>query len=241
MANYTFDEAIVVVRAYVKNPPTAALQSIACDMTHATIWKGYPWDWTLGALTAIPLADGTQDYAITNADFWRLVNARITRTDLTPDEYQEVTIKEFLPPELSTKVGWKNFRCISRDPRSAKIRLEAAASVPSGVVLQIDGDYQKIPTKITATTGSMTQPDYYFQTFVEGLLYYFYRFTDDSRSGGVVLHGRGNRQFTGQYAVWMESLKQMAAHEDMKDAEPVLFPSEPLGATYSGSVSIYGP
>lgn len=232
MANYTFDEGITVVKAFVKNVPAASMQTVACDQAYARIWFAYPWDWTLGALTAITLVDGTQDYTITNNDFWKLTEGRITRTDLTPDEYQELDVVEFLPPELSIKVGWKNFKSISRDPRSGKLRLESAASVPSGVTLQIDGTYQKFPTKLTGTTGSLASPDYHFQTFLDWLTYYFYKFTDDSRAGGVsVVKSSGEKVYSGQMAVAMDSLNTMIAAEDAKNGNAYMFPDNPIGAS----------
>ena len=231
MANYTFDEAITVVKAFVKNAPTTSMQTVACDQAYSRIWFAYPWEWTLGALTAIPLVDGTQDYTVSNNDFFKLVEARITRTDLTPDEYQELNILEFMPPELAIKIGWQNFQSISRDPRSAKLRLEAAASVPSGVTMQIDGVYQKYPAKLTATTGNLVSPDYHFQTFLDWLTYYFYKFTDDSRAGGVaVSKATGEKTYSGQLAVAMDSLTTMIATEDARDGTGYLFPDNPLGA-----------
>lgn len=232
MANYTAQNAIDALRRYVKlaaaNLSDGSVDVTAADMANSRIWIAYPWRWTLGSLTAIALVDGTQDYTIGNSDHYRPVNLWITRTDLTPDEYQPLKIKEHLPPELARNVGWPSFQTISWEKSINKFRLEAAASVPSGTTLRIDGDYQKVPTKITALSATLAADDAYFETYMDWLLYYLYKFTDDSRAGGVVISGDGRKQYTGQLGKAMESLWEMKSQEDKGDGEPLVYPDEPF-------------
>ena len=228
---------------FVKNIPISAIKTTVADLALSKTWRAYPWRWTRAALTAIPLVDGTQDYSIDAGDttFWNLLSARITRTDTTPDKYNEFSgIVEKLPPELDSKIGFGSFRLISHDKTLNKLRLEAAADEPSGVTLQIDGEYQKSPTKLTATTGTLDAPDYYFDSYTDWVLYYLYKFTDDSRAGTIVVNGRGQRQYTGQLAVAQDSLSEAMKAEDRANGQALIFPDEPLGTSLGTGVGILG-
>jgi len=246
VANYSSQDAIDTLRLHVKLPAASlsggGVDIKAADMANSRIWIAYPWRWTLGSLTAIVLVDGQQDYVIGNNDHYRPVNLWVTRTDLTPDEYQSFrAIVEHLPPELAIKVGWQGFGTISWEKSINKFRLEAAASVPAGITMSINGDYQKVPTKITALSTALLQDDVYFETYCDWLLYYLYKFTDDSRMGGVTITGDGRKQYNGQLAKAFESLNEMMAAEDKGDGVPLIFPDEPLvGSARGGGMSIFG-
>lgn len=227
MPAYTTQNAIDYCKPLVKNVPTvSALQDVAVDTAHTRVYTHRMWRWTLAALTAIPLVDGTQDYTIANNDFYRLKTARITRTDLTPDENIELDRVEFLAPDLTVH-SFVNSRLIAYEPVSTKLRLEWATSVPTGVTAAINGEYQKNPTKLTVGSANLFMPDTYFHVFVEWLLYNLYRFSDDNRAGTVqVVNGR--RVYTGQLGIAMDALNAMAEAEDLADGDPLIFPAEPL-------------
>ena len=243
MANYTPNDIYTAVADYVKAVPTASMQYVAFDQCHSAIWRAYPWSWTLKTLTAIALVDGTQDYTVADSDYMRLVNARITKTDITPHRFQELSVTKFLPPELNVKKSWGNFKLISWNQATQKMRLEGAAQVDAGSTYQIDGEYQYTPTKQTSSTWSTSLlfPDWYVSTFVEGYLYYLYKFTDDSRAGGVVTDGQGNHNYSGQLAKFYNELNSMAMSEDSNAGQQFVFPSDPIGMSMNGRViNIYG-
>lgn len=226
MANYTAQNALDYVKPLIgaTQQTTNTADVIYADMAQTKIWTAYPWRWTLGSLTATPLVDGTQDYDYTavgtvNLDFYRPINLWITRTDADPDEYRELLIFERLPKELSRKIGFGSSRCISWEKAINKFRLEAAADVPSGTTLQIDGDYQKFPARIRKWATALATPDWYFEVYCDLLLYYFYRSSKDEND-----KGREVRQF----AKFQGSLQQMKAEEDRGDGVPLIFPDEPL-------------
>lgn len=244
MANYSPSDVLTMVTPFVKGVPLATVQYMAFDMAHSDIWKSAMWQWTQGSLTAIALVDGTQDYTCANSDFYRLVNARITRTDLSPNQFQELTVVRYLPKDLRSMISWGNFKLISWDKSTQKLRLESAAQVTGSVTMQIDGAYQKTPTKITASNWAtaLVAPDYYIETMVEGFLYYLYKFTDDSRAGVVSTDGRGRQSFSGQLAKFYHSLSDMANAEDLADGNDFLYPTESLGASSYQNVSgTFGP
>lgn len=245
MANYTPSDVLAMVTPFVKSVPTTAMQYIAFDDIHATIWKAYPWYWTLKSLTAVPLVDGTQDYTNGNAsDFMRLVTARITRTDITPNRYQELTITHFLPPELNVKTAYGNFKLICIEPQSRKLRIESAAQVASGVTLQIDGTYQFQPTKIVSAAFStaLLSPDYHVKPYIDGLLYWSYLFTNDARAGSVSIDRAGQRHYSGQLGLFYDSIYSIASEEDGFQGSEFEFPTDSIGASLGGQVlSIFGP
>lgn len=229
MANYTPADVLAMAAPFVKNVPTAAMQYMAFDMAHSTIWRAFPWAWTLKPLTSIALVNGQQDYTIANADFYQPVNVRITRTDLTPNRVQNLSVVKYLPVDVYYQLSWGNFRLISWDRQTQKFRLEAGAQVVSPITMQIDGDYQYNPVKIIAGNFAtpLLSPDYYIQPFVEGFIYFLYKFTNDSRE---------NEQLEKFYQQVME----MAADFDF--GQDFMYPTDSIGQSLFGNfVSIFGP
>lgn len=231
---YTSQDALDLAKQYNHKVPQDVVAAFVCDTVNTMIWTRFPWPWTLASLTAITCVDGTQDYSISNADFFRLSvfqQPRIVRTDLTPVEYRELNVKKHLGVELTMKGGLETIRNISYEPEISKLRLDYAASVPSGTTLQIQGPYQQKPTKITSSTltVALTQPDHYFQVFFEGVRWKLYELADDPRAGVMSIDDEQNRKYTGQLGIFMNSLADMAAAEDLSDGEDNIYPSTPLG------------
>lgn len=223
------DDCINHALAFVKTVPfTTTQKTVAANMTNNTFWTYRPWGWTCASLTPISLVDGQQDYSVADATFSRLVNCWITRTDLTPDDYVPLKVVSHLPPALNNKVGWPNFRVISYEQTISKLRLEKAPEVGTGVTMQIDGDYQKVPTQITNTASATVHPDRYFNQFFNGILYHLYLFSDDNRAGTVVANRHGEKSYSGQLGVWMDSLRMMAEAEDVRDGNDFEFPDETI-------------
>lgn len=239
---YTPQNAIDLVRKFVRDAPVTSLDSQACDIVNSLMWLAYPWWWAQASLTAIPLVDGTQDYALAagNNNLHKLLRVRITRTDTTPDQYLELMIRNELPPDLG-KTSMRGIQSCAYDGINDKIRLSRALSIPSGETLQIDGEYWKKPTLI-ADAGLGTAflfPDRYFPVFVEGLKWKFYEYVGDSRCGTAQTDKSGRRTYTGQLGVFMESLHTMAQNEDYGD-EGSEFPDSPIGEASFSGFGIYG-
>lgn len=238
MSTFAPQDAIDMAKAMNHKIPILPIQVYCVNQVNSMIWTAAPWTWTQAALTAItPLINGTQDYAHSQTDLYRIVNLRLARTDLSPVKYQELTQKTHLGVELERKAGIDGIRNFSFEPAINKIRLDYAASVGGTAVLALQGEYQKKPTAITQSTLTtvLTQPDEYFNVFLAGVRWMFYDLADDSRAGTSQEVTLGRKVFSGQLGVFMAFLDAMKQAEDFSDGEELNFPSEPYGATTQGS------
>lgn len=214
-----------------------------CDSVNSILWTAYPWRWAQKALTAIAMVDGTQDFAIAagnTTDFYKLLRVRIAQTDCTPDQFNDkITIRDWLPPDL-TKSGMWGIQSAAWDPVGLKIRLERAMSVGTGNTFELQGEYWKNATKITdeLMDAVFLFPDEYFPVFVDGVEWRLLKFIGDSRAGTIQTNRSGQRAYTGQLGVFMESLWNMMQSEDYGD-EGSEYPDSPLGAREWG-VGFYG-
>ncbi len=229
MTAYLVSDSLAYCRSFVKNIPATPVQVIAADEVNAMIWRAYPWRWSLAALTPIALVDGTQDYAIGATDLFRPINFRLVRTDATPDEQSPpLHIVSKLEPNLQT-CDPSLIEAISYEGFLAKFRLERAVTFTSTVTWQIQGEYQTIPTKITATSAGFPFPDQYINVFNSGYLWKLAKFADDARAGGQQTDGKGRTAYTGFYGEFMAELWDMMGQEGYGFGDS-LAPSESLMA-----------
>lgn len=241
---YTPSDAITYVQNLVHGIPVTAVQYYACDVVNSLIWSFYPWSWSISTLTAINLTDGVQDYTPTDTNILRPVRLQLARTDTTPNEWRELALLSNLSPELTRKGGIDTITSIGWYPASNYFRLAMAASVGSGQTLQIQGVYQKLPTKIVAGNFSsvFAFPDCYFPVFVEGLLWQLYRLSDDPRAGQASYSKNGSmmRQYAGQYGVFMDALLSMARTEDLNAGDEFQYPESAVGQGRSYWPGLFG-
>ena len=228
---YTPNDAITLARQFSHKIPADVVQAYVCDAVNSRIWTQFTWNWTLASLTAITCTNATQDYTIANSDFYRMAWARIVRTDLSPVEYREMNQKKHLSPEITLRGGLETIRLFSYEAAISKLRLDRAADVSGTIVLQIQGEYQKKPTKIddTAMGTVLDLPDHYFHVFFEGVRWKLYELSDDPRAGVMKIDSEGNAGYTGQLGVFMTALFAMQQAEDLSDGEDVAYPENPLG------------
>jgi hypothetical protein len=231
------------VKKYIKDLPITAIDAEACDQVSSTMYIEAFWRWTLQNITpaSIPLVDGTQDYSVPT-NLYRMWRARIVRTDTTPDQYNEIGVKEFLPPDLNPASPWI-MRAMCHEESLGKLRLEQAASISTGETYELQGEYQLNPTKITSLTlgDPFWFPDVYFPVFCEGLKWKLFEYADDARAGTVTIDRHGNRQTTGQAGKFYFALDMMKQAEDFGSGDSSEFPDEPFGvSSFNGMGSIYG-
>lgn len=231
-STYTPNDAITLVRKYCRDVPVTSIDSQVCDIIHSKIWIYYPWRWSLSALTAIAIADGDQDLTLNIADagFFRLMAARIVRTDTTPDEIlPDLDIRNTLPP-TTVKLGYPAIQAIAHDAVTGKLRLDHAVQV-SSETLELRGEFQRQPTKIAdAQLGTaFAFPDVYFGAFVEGLKWKLYEFDGNRKAGAITVTKDGRIAYSGQLGVFMGALQDLAAAEDYA-GQDMLVPDVPLGA-----------
>lgn len=222
-STFTWAQAINTVAPFVKSIPTSTIDSVVIDQLNAFIWRAYPWRWAQASLTsgsgALTLVDSTQDYSIgtlTGAGYYRLLAVRITRSDVTPNIVREKDITNWLAPNLETKGSIDSIQAIAYNPITSGLRLDRAASVPTGTTYRIDGEYQFSPVKITSSTAVIVFPDEYFSVAVEGLKWKYYQLGDDKRADG-------------QKALFLGELQQMIQDEDYGNAQGTRFPEGSIG------------
>lgn len=229
---YSWRNLIDLTKEFGHGIPTTAIEAQCADFVSSRMWTYYPWRWTLTNISPnTPLVDAQQDYtAPTN--FYRWGRVRIVRTDTTPDQaYTPLDPVEQLEPEY-TSVGLEQIRQISLDYPTGLVRLNAPPSIATGVVAVLHGDFQMNPVKLTSAnlTTNIWFPDQYAPVAMEGITYYIYRLTDDTRAGNMVIAPKtGQVQYTGQLGVFMDALVAMAVAEETGET-PSMFPANPLGA-----------
>jgi hypothetical protein len=228
-AQNAYDDA-VAFSMNIAIPSASQIRMV--DLLHSEIWIAYPWEWTLSTLTAIPLSDGVQDYALSGSDstFRRLTKAWLTRTDTTPDQYfGPLAIRTWLPPELSVELTTRHQAiAYQRVATNLRLRLDYSVNLPSGVVVRIDGEFAANPTRITSLSTTFSWPDEFYPVLVNGLVYHIYRWSGDRRAGDVRVDRRGNRVYSGALAAYKDALQTMAASYDT--ADDIMIPEAPIGA-----------
>lgn len=242
---YSPTDAITLVQKYAHGIPLdIALQAQVCDMVNSLMWVFYPWSWSVQNFTAITCVNGQQDYNVTDVNVLRPLQVRLVRTDISPVEYRELSLLANLPVELTRTGGLETITSAGYFASGPFIRLMYATQVSGTQVLQIQGFYQKQPTKITSGTLStaFAFPDYYFDVFVEGLKWKVYQLSDDPRAGAVQYQKNGTMQrvYTGQLGMFFDQLLTMARTEDLQTGDEFSFPEQSLGVGRSYWPGLYG-
>ncbi len=208
--------------------PISAIEVVVADQINSIMWDAYPWRWAMKSMTAIPLVDGTQDYAFAPADYMRLIAARIAQTNTDPDEYDELSVVKFISPDLMKNAFRQGLQQIAYLPQSQKLRLSRAAAVPTGNTYEIQGEYQFMPTKITAMSATLPFPDQYFSVFCDGFLWKVYQLSKDDRAGTLQVTKNGSAAYTGQMGIFYNGILGMLDAEDYGAGDNI-FPDSPLG------------
>jgi hypothetical protein len=246
MQTYTVQNAVDLASRNVKglitlqNGNLAVLVSIT-DLVSSRMWIYRPWWQTLTTIApgTLPLVDGIQDYSAP-VNIYRLTKCSLVRTDVTPNQAYELGIAQDLSVDLTKRVH-TSIRTASYQAGVGKIRLEAAVQISGTTAVQINGEYQTNPTKITALNQQLWFQDHVlFGAFVEGLKYYAYQLADDLRAGGVQTIENGQPVYAGQMAQWFAAMNDAAKAEDFPGIETA-FPAETLGVgrDIGGGFSIF--
>jgi hypothetical protein len=223
---YKWSDLITVLGKVIKGAPISSISPQMCDFVSNEMYSAYPWYWTITNIASglIPLSDGVQDYS-SPAQIYRLLRGSIERTDTTPKQNRELNVVDYISETL-TKLDWTQIRSISMQQSIGLLRLEAAVSVPTGQTLEIRGDYQILPTKITATSQNLWFPDVYAHVALEGLKYWGYQLTDDTRADVQLLK-------------FKSKIQEMKESQDY-GTNDAFFPESPLGEGRNTGLSIFG-
>ena len=237
---YKWSDAIATATQMVHSIPTAPLQLYAADQINSIIWKTFPWRWTLNALTPVPLVNLQQDYAVVPSDFWRWINPRLVRTDITPNQNQPIKMAKHLEVEVQRQGSVLTIQAVSYEPTVNSFRLDITPQISGTLTLFLAGDYQQLPTKLDSVNELIPFPDSYFNVAMEGILWMFYRLADDPRAGGVSINRPGDKDSQGQQGVFMDALEQMKRNEDNADEMQTRFPENSMGyRNATGAVYIW--
>jgi len=239
IGTYQFQDVVTNAKELVHQIPTTVTQVYACDRVNSIIHLFWPWRWTIFPVTPITATDGTQDYAFVPADFHKLMAGRIIRTDVTPNQIQPIKIAGHIEGEVQRRGSINTVQSISYEPVINSFRLDVPLQVTGTTTYVISADYQRLPTKITTLATPICPPDIYFNVFLEGILWAFYRLADDPRAGAVTINRAGDKQYSGQLAVFMTALEEMKRNEDSGEALNTRYPETPLGWTKTGNAGIF--
>ncbi len=226
--SYTVADAINYAKPMVANMPTSQVQIAAADFINSIIWNAYPWRWAKVPMTPILLVDGQQDYAFGPTDYMRMCAARLTRTDVTPDQASSLSLVRNLEPDLTPGSFRGRLSLITYDQAHGVLRLNAASYVPPDQTIYIDGEYQFQPVALISAESLFPFPNQYFHVFCAGLLWQFFMLAKDERAGTSQATKGGNAAYTGQMGIFFDALMSMREAEDW-GAGDITFPSDPLG------------
>ncbi len=225
---YTVADAINYAKPMVANMPTSSVQIAAADFINSIIWNAYPWRWAVTPMTSILLVDGQQDYAFGPTDYMRMVAARLTRTDATPDQSSPLSLVRNLEPDLTPGSFRGSLSLLTFMESRGVLRLNQASYIASGTTIYIDGEYQYQPAAIISTSSLFPFPNQYFHVFCQGLLWQFFMLAKDERAGSMQGTKGGNAAYTGQMGIFYDALMSMREAEDW-GAGDITFPADPLG------------
>ena len=165
---YKWSDAIAACGNLVHSIPTAPLQLYAADQINSIIWKTFQWRWTLNAITPITLINGQQDYPNVPVDFWRWVNPRLVRTDITPNVNQPIKMAKHLEVEVQRQGSVQTIQSVSYEPTVNSFRLEITPQISGTITMVLAGDYQQLPQRLTSVNQLMPFPDSYFNVALRG-------------------------------------------------------------------------
>jgi len=174
----------------------------------------------------------------------RPLKMRIARLDTNPPEYRELAALGNLSPELSRTAGIDTMKAVGWFSSQSFFRFDTSPQVSLGQIIQLLGEYQMNPTKITNANLStpFPFPDEYFNIVDAGILWRVYQLIDDPRAGTAQVSENGSmvKQYTGQFGVFMTMLKEMARTEDLGAGDEFQYPEQPLGVGRSYWPGLYG-
>jgi hypothetical protein len=230
MYSYSWNDLISVGSTYGKGIPLSKVNAQICDFVSQDMYQEYPWKQTITntATGAIPLLDSTQDYSCEAPNIMRPLKAWLMRTDVTPFESRDLNIEKDLSVDLYPK-SYLAIRAVSLQEATGLFRLDSAVNIPAGMKIDLRVDYQLDPIKVTSLSQIIWFQDHFAVVALEGLLYWVYKLSDDTRAGSAQTDAYGRiTGYGGQLGIYKAALNRMKTTEDYGFTESV-FPSEPMG------------
>lgn len=239
---YSWQVLLDTAQAMVKGLPVDKVTPTICDFISQDMALEYPWKQTItnSAPGTIPLIDSTQDYPASVPNVFRPLKAWLKRTDVTPNETRDLDIKGDLATDLYPR-SWYGIRAVSLQQAIGRFRLEAAVQVPTSMQLELCVDYQANVDKVSGLNQQLWFEDKYAPVAMEGLLYWLYKLSDDSRAGQAKTDASGRIVgYTGQLGTYKGALNRMKNAEDFGYTLSV-FPAQPMGVNRDqNALNIFG-
>jgi hypothetical protein len=230
---YAWSTLVTLAKKNARNIPTADIDALHCDLVSSKMATVFAWrpQTTTIANGSILLANNTQDYSVP-ANFAGLVNARLTRTDVSPVQDIELDVRDTLAVNMSPSSPY-NIRVIAHQSGEGLLRLEQAIQLDG--TWEIRGDIEINPTKVSATSQGCWFDDKYAEVAIAGLLYWLFKVAGDNRAGTAVTDAAGRVSYSGQLGEFMSALFGMKKAEDRLGGETALFPAEPISVGRDGA------
>jgi hypothetical protein len=201
---------------------------VIAQLVATRMYTFHPWKFSLVELVStIELSDGQQDYPAPG-DIYRLTQCWVTVTNPgSVNQNINLDVVGNLTPEMNP-TGLYGNGSVMYMTNSGVIRLARPIQVSTtSNPAYLNFEYQPQPQKVTSMDIPLPFPDEYVQIAVEGYLYWLYKFGDDERAGTTVKQGN-SVEYTGQLAVFMALLQEMAGAESAGNVQ-TMFPSETIG------------
>lgn len=231
MANTTtFSDVLNIVGKQIPRVGEDYMSGVISSLALNLIWHEYDWRDSLATLPPFYVIAGEQDHfrPIANipADFWGLRQTFITRIlSGIVETHEMMVIKDLritnlkaLPSSICWDPTFTGFRLFPRMP--------LGMSAPNYFV---QGTYKKLATKITALTINSIIPwdDQYLPNFIAVFRWAAFESMGDPHAGQVQYDGN-KKVYTGQLALAMAMIDEMASWEGVNNGDPVVAPSQPL-------------
>lgn len=244
---------VTINTQYAHNLPTGTILAGQTG-TVVTDWTVAGWNGVTVTITSIPSntqilgtvssAPAANSGGSGSPNLLRPIKMRIARLDSNPPEYRELALMSNLSPELSRTAGIDTMKAVGWFASQDFFRFDVAPQVSNGQIIQLLGEYQTLPTKVTSGTMStpFPFPDQYFNVLDSGLLWRVYQLLDDQRAGSMQVskNGRQMYTYTGQLGVFVDMLRDMARTEDLSSGDEFMYPEQPLGVGRSYWPGLYG-
>lgn len=239
---YSWTDLINVGRTYGKGIPLSSVTAQICDFVSQDMYSEYPWKQTIinTAKGTIPLIDSVQDLPCNAPNINKPLKAWLERTDVTPHDNRDLDIANDLSVDLYPK-SWYSVRSVSLQQAIGMFRLDSAVQVPSTMRIELHVDYQINPIKIVDTSQIIWFDDRFAYVALEGLLYWVYKLSDDSRAGMAQTDASGRvNGYSGQLGTFKAALNRMKNAEDFGSLD-FLIPNDPMGlGRDANSLNIFG-
>ena len=247
-STYTFNEIVIAASDCVTRGVEEAKAAVACNMALYKVWMAYDWRETVADIPPFYLVPFKQNYGApavsVPSDFfgWRrayyhniAAGGQVPFTkELTCPGDLAVTDYQALPTEICYQPSTQKFRVFPLPPASAVSPFHIIdGKYKKRPVISISGTSTTINKVTTAYLNAALLPfdDSFMPMWLEAVKWGMMTLACDPKAG-MVQEQNGVSGYTGQLAIMMAAIGQMADAEAGELAAPPRYPKEPLMKTH---------